>query len=87
MKHYTMRAEGSAERSEEADAINDLTEDVPTEAPPTTSLPPMHGMEPDPDLVELERKGKDGMEKALEILDAYEEGLDKRDVDVPQYEE
>ena len=87
MKHYKMTQDGRRVTEEEANAINDLSEDVPVEAPPTESLPPMKRMDPDPDLTKLERKNGKGMERAMEILDEYEEGVPGRDPDVPQYEE
>jgi hypothetical protein len=87
MKKYTMTADGRTLSDNDANAVNELTEDVPVDAPPTDSLPPMRRTEPDPDLAALERKGEGGMEKALEMLDEYEEGIPKRDPYVPQYEE
>ncbi len=89
MKHYDATADGRRVDAQEANALNDLTEDVPVEAPPTESLPPMKGMTPDEDLEEAKRKGVQGrgMERALEMLEEYEEGISPRDPDVPQYEE
>lgn len=87
MKHYNMTPDGRNVTNDEANAINDLTEDMPDEALPLDSLPPMTAMDPDPDLVAIEHKKKGGMEKALHMIEEYEKGLPKRDPDVPQYEE
>lgn len=86
MKHYRMTANGRKVSDEEANAINDLTEEFPVEPLSTESLPPMGEMEPDEDLQKMKDESR-GMERALEILDSYEEDVPKRDPDVQQYEE
>jgi len=84
MKHYNMTPDGRKVDKEEANAIDDLTEDFPVEAL-SENLPPMNSMPVDEELAKLEKNDKgDGMEKALEILDEYEKGISKKDPEVPK---
>jgi hypothetical protein len=71
-----MRAKKTAEPVREADAIDAANEDIPAKPLPTTSLPT-------PNKGELQHhephEKKDGMDKAMDILDEYYDQTPTRD--------
>lgn len=76
-REETLREEN--ERNAHADA----TEDVPINPPPKAGLPKLSKL----DVEDRPKKGGAGMEKALEMLEEYDEGVPKFNPDVPHHEE
>lgn len=70
----------------DADSCTEINEGIPTKPLPKEGLPQFKEMQPDPELEESKTKSdkvkakRDGMEKALEILDEYYDETPKRDI-------
>jgi hypothetical protein len=57
-------------KSDEESAHAEANEDIPVAAPPAKNLPPMQHQE-----VKEKKSKKDGVDKALEMMDEYYEGV------------
>lgn len=82
MKQYDPDADGRKVSEEEANAIADAEEDFPTDAPDAEKAPQLKKINGSP------KKGKkDGIDRAMEILDEYMEGVEPINPNVRNYEE
>lgn len=82
MRHYDPGPDGRKVDDNEANAIADLSEDFPEEAPPAKDLPRLTKLP-----AEEQKAGKDGIDRAMDMLDEYMEGVPPRNPDVPHDEE
>jgi hypothetical protein len=69
--------------SEDASAHEDMNEDLPSTAPPAQGLPPIKRREVEEDEKIKKSKKKDGMDKAVDMIDDYYKDTPKRD---PSYD-
>lgn len=72
-----------AKEENEKNAHADATEDVPLNPLPKQGLPKLSKL----DVEDQPKKEGDGMEKALEMLEEYDDGVPKHNPNVPHHEE